>query len=222
MKSPQFLVGHCANCDSEEVNISSPLFCSSQCRDAAKLVRYVRAKRADGTYKRADIAEAIQMKLAMVLGGGYRERELTVSPEIRKSVLEEARGMCQQCGRRFNLKDPDAVPTIQHLHGDSNDLSNLKAFCRRCNMSDAQSRFRVVVPGSPQAEMAADLRRRWSSPEPIRLCDDHLTWNARWRELRSHSKHVLMLAEDIMESADDTDLPGFIGWTEQGTPIQDI
>ncbi|MGH9056425.1 MAG: hypothetical protein ACRDYY_11285 [Acidimicrobiales bacterium] len=35
------------------------------------------------------------------------------------------------------------------------------------------------------------------------------------------TREVLLLREDIGESAGDEDLPGFLGWTEQGTPIQE-
>jgi len=68
--------------------------------------------------------------------------------------------------------DPDAVATIQHVHGNSNELSNLKAFCNRCNLADVQSRFVPIEPGSAPAALAFELRARCSSPEPLRLCDD--------------------------------------------------
>ena len=166
------------------------------------------------------------MRLAMVLGGGYPEQARRLSPQIREEVFRRAGGRCENCGRLLDLDgtsgDPDAVATIQHVKGDSSDLSNLKAFCRRCNTTDAQSRFVPVVPGSPEAELAAELRTRWSAPEPIRVCDDDQRWKGIWRDLEREAKAAILARDELEEAASDEDLPGFQGWTDQGTPIQDV
>lgn len=165
------------------------------------------------------------MRMAMVLGGGYPERERRVSGSVRATVFERAGGHCEECGRLLDMDgstgDPDAVPTIQHVSGSSNDPSNLKAFCRRCNLADAQSRFVRVEPGSPEAKLAEELAIRWSSPRPLRLCDDEVEWKTMWRELAQEARETLRDWEGLEESAGDEDLPGFLGWTDGGTPIQD-
>lgn len=70
--------------------------------------------------------------------------------------------------------------------------------------------------------MAADLAARWSSPEPLRLCDDDQRWKGMWRELARSAREVIREHEEMADLEGDEDLPGFRGWTEQGTPIQDI
>jgi 5-methylcytosine-specific restriction endonuclease McrA len=194
--SPRYISGSCANCDSSAVTTEAPLFCSPRCRQAAELVRYVRACHRDGRDQRDDVKEAIQMKLAMVLGGGYPERERQVPPKIRAEVFRRANDRCEECGRPLDFDsstgDPDAIPTIQHLQGNANDLSNLKAFCRRCNMADAQSRFVPLAAGSSEAGMADELRKRWSSSEPLRLCDDDERWKGIWRQLARSARERLL------------------------------
>jgi 5-methylcytosine-specific restriction endonuclease McrA len=194
-RSYLYISGACANCDSLALTVRTPLFCSQRCRQAAELVRYVRACRSDGRDQLPDVKEAIRTKMAMVLGGGYPERERQVPPEIWAEVFNRAGGRCESCGRSLDFDrsagDPDAIPTIQHVFGTSNDVANLKSFCRRCNLDDAESRFVLLVPGSPQEEMAAELVTRWSSIEPLRLCDDERRWESTWSEL-SRSARVLI------------------------------
>ncbi|MGO9333029.1 MAG: HNH endonuclease, partial [Acidimicrobiales bacterium] len=193
--TPRSLSGTCANCDSPDVTAQSPLFCSPRCLQAAQLVRYVRACRRDGRDQRPDVMEAIHMKRAMILGGGYPEERRQLPPETRAEVFRRADGRCENCGRSLDFEhstgDQDAVPTIQHVQGNSNDLSNLKAFCWRCNLTDAETRLVPVAPGSPEAIMAADLTARWSSPEPLRLCDDDQRWKSIWRHLARLAREVI-------------------------------
>ena len=57
---------------------------------------------------------------------------------------------------------------------------------------------------------------------PLRICDDDTQWNDIWRDLTKEAKDVIQLEGEKAESSDDRDLPGFMGWTEQGTPIQEF
>jgi 5-methylcytosine-specific restriction endonuclease McrA len=187
MEARHYRVGTCANCDSPAITPQAPLFCSQRCRQAAELVRYVRGCRRDGRDRLADVREAVRVRLAMVLGGGYPERERLVAVETRAEVFRRAGGHCEQCGRVLDFVrstgDPNAIATIQHVHGDSNEPDNLQAFCRRCNIDDARARFVPVQAGSDAAKTAAELERRWSAAEPLRLCDDDLDWKTRWHGL---------------------------------------
>ncbi|MCL6104838.1 MAG: hypothetical protein M1483_04320 [Actinobacteria bacterium] len=173
------------------MTIKSPLYCSSQCRQAAELVRYVRARRREGRDTHPDIVEVIEIKLAMVLGGGYPERERKVSEEIREVVFRRSGGVCEQCGCVMDFERKtgnfDTIPTVQHVTGNSNDLSNLKAFCNRCNVTDAKSRFVLVENGSPEAAMAEEISARCSAPRPLRLCDDE-NWKHIWQGLSSTAR----------------------------------
>jgi 5-methylcytosine-specific restriction endonuclease McrA len=219
-----FEAGRCVNCDGPGVTVTAPLYCSPRCKQAAGLVRYVRARRADGMESRPDIREAIQMRLAMVLGGGYPEARRQVTAEVRAVIYARAEGQCEECGclldRDGSSGNPDSLATIQHVNGNSNDPENLKAFCRRCNMADAQAKFVRVEPGSSQGLIARQLAERWSSPKPLRLCDV-ANWNDIWSALAREAKDVLRQWEELDESAGDEDLPGFMGWTDGGTPIQE-
>ena len=223
---PEYELGTCFNCGSTDVTIGAPLYCSPQCRQSAELVRYVRARRREGRDGEPDIVEAIQTRMAMVLGGCYPEQQRRVPEATRRLVFERAKGRCQEYGRELTFgqpaDDPESVATIQHVSGSSNDLDNLLAFCRRCNLADAQSRFVPVESGSAEAQLANELQNRWMSEEPMRICDDETRWNGIWRSLTNGAKEVLRRNAEIEDSADDRDLPGFKGWTEQGTPIQDF
>jgi hypothetical protein len=112
-----FTPGLCVNCDSHGVTVRSPLYCSPFCRQAAEVVRYVRACRGDGRWLLPDVKEAIQMRLAMVLGGGYTERERVLPQATRQLVFDRAGGRCESCGRLLDFDrstgDDDAIPTIQ-------------------------------------------------------------------------------------------------------------
>lgn len=191
----EFVAGRCVNCDGTPVTVASPLYCSQGCRQAAELVRYVRSATADGRIAQADVREAVQMRMAMVLAGGYPEAERRVSAALRRAVFERAGGKCEECGRDLDFDgssdDPDAVATIQHKAGNSNDVENLAAFCRRCNNADAQAKFVPVQPGSPQALLAQELRIRWTAPKPLRACDDHETWGSVWRRYNREAKELL-------------------------------
>lgn len=200
MEARHYRIGTCANCDSPEITLQTPLFCSQQCRQAAELVRYVRGCRRDGRDQLTDVQEAMRMRLAMVLGGGYPERERVVGAGTRAELFRRAGGRCEQCGRLLDFDqsrgDPDAIATIQHVHGDANELDNLKAFCRRCNIDDAQSRFVPLQRGSAAAKMAAELERRWSAAEPLRLCDDELEWKTNWQRLTKAAREWLRTKAD--------------------------
>lgn len=176
-----FTPGRCLNCDEPRVTSAAPLYCSEVCRQAAKAVRYARACVRDGRIASPDIQEAIQMRVAHVLAGGYAEKDRRISPEARHTVMENAGGHCQRCGRMFNPDDSEATATIQHLNGSSSELSNLRAWCRRCNMADAQSRFSPVLDDAPESRAFEELRARWESPIPLRACDDDERWNGDWR-----------------------------------------
>jgi len=130
---------------------------------------------------------------------GYPERERTVSADIRAEVFQRAGGLCESCGRTLDFDgtsgNPDLVPTIQHVEGNSNDLDNLKAFCNGCNMADAEAKFVPVEPGSPQAVLAAHLAERCASPIPMKLCDDDESWNDIWRGLASSARDVIRQRE---------------------------
>lgn len=98
---PQFVAGLCANCGCPSVTIVSSLYCGELCKQSANLVRYARACHSDGRDRSPDIREAIQMRMASVLGGGYPERARHVPDDVRSAVFERAGGLCENCGRKL-------------------------------------------------------------------------------------------------------------------------
>jgi len=77
----------CPNCDSPVPDAT--LFCTELCRDEAKFVRYYRERIADGTRWKSDIREAVRIKRAQILRGGYDARARRVPHAIRQSVIVE-------------------------------------------------------------------------------------------------------------------------------------
>ena len=201
----EWTVGTCVNCSGPDVTVKSPLFCSERCMQAASLVRYVRRCKRDGRDQRADVQEAIQMRMAHILGGGYPVEERAVPPQIRAEIFQRARNRCELCGRALDMHgtggDLDAQAQIHHVAGSSSDPGNLRAVCRRCNMADSQSKFRPTLPGSPEAVLAKELEARWSSPTPLRPCDDEERWKDQWPALKRQAQEELEMRSDLRNEA---------------------
>jgi hypothetical protein len=173
---PSFDAGRCANCGQSAL-AASPLFCSEVCSQTAKLVRYARRKVLDGTVDRPDIAEAIQIRLALILGGGYPAKARTIPTLVRRAVFDRDSFTCQLFGA--------PATEIDHIGSSSNDLSNLRALCGACNLGLAQAH---LVPAGPDESRVADaIWRRIETARPVRLCDDEVNWDILWRQLKSQA-----------------------------------
>jgi hypothetical protein len=189
------LLGQCANCDGFEVTLKTPLFCSERCQQAARFVRYARGCSRDGRVEDPDVQEAIHLQLAMVLGGGYPNRDRRLPQAIREHVFERAGFKFEQCGCVLDIDRSgptrDAYATIQHVHGSSPDPGNLQALCNTCTTANAESRFVPVEPGPEEHEYAKLLKERWASPLPMRVCDDDENWATNWRSLAKAAKEAI-------------------------------
>lgn len=153
----------CPNCDQL---ISTPkLFCSELCKQVAKFIRYVRACRQDGRDQQPDVQEAIQIKLAMILGEGYPEQERRLPEPIRNAVIQRDGGRCKKCGKPGNQ--------IDHIQGSSSEMQNLKLLCRACHNKKTTAAFIPITPESSPEVLKKEevLDRRIGSPAPLRLCD---------------------------------------------------
>jgi 5-methylcytosine-specific restriction endonuclease McrA len=166
----------CANCDSPVPDGS--LFCTDLCRDEAKFVRYYRERIADGALWKPDVREAIQIKRAHILSGGYNARERLVPDAIRQSVIERDGRKCRSCG--------DAGTEIDHIKGDRSILENLQLLCADCHRQKTMRKFqRITADAHPELwARAAALDERAMADEPSRLCD-HADWKGLWRLIRS-------------------------------------
>lgn len=153
------------------------LFCSVECADEAKFVRYVRRCTRDGRIERPDVLDAIRIRFAMIVGGGYPERERHMPPSIRRAVIARDGGRCQQCGQ------PGA--DIDHIEGSSNEIENLQLLCRRCHNKKTIAGLVEIGPGDEDYEETMERAKRLSSrieaSVPKRPCDDDRHWDTRYR-----------------------------------------
>lgn len=163
----------CLNCDGPVDDGAN--FCSPLCVQTAKTIRYGRAVYADGRIELPDVAEALRIKLASVLGGGYPEAERRVSSARRAAVFTRDGGICQLCH--------DAPATqVDHLDGSSDDLENLRGVCDSCHRGRTLASVRAATPA--EVLIGIGIRARIDAASPLRACDDHETWAGTWRSLQ--------------------------------------
>jgi len=162
------------------------LFCSDLCRQEAKLVRYVRSCQKDGRINQEDVIEAIQIKFAHILSGGYPAKNRYLSQSIRTRVIEQAKGLCQLCGEQGT--------EIDHIDGDSNDLDNLQLLCHKCHLKKTKSHLKELTSASPGYEEKIkkqnDLIERIESIFPLKICDDEIKWQKEWKSLYIERKNI--------------------------------
>jgi 5-methylcytosine-specific restriction endonuclease McrA len=168
----------CLNCDRPLDGSRKPLlFCSERCAEEAHTIRYVRRVVADGRILDPEVAEAVKIRVGMVLGGGYAKSERKLSVELREMIFARD-GACQICGGE--------ATQIHHVNEDHeriardiNDPANLQAICDPCHRRTTLSTFRVLRPEEEAG--AARLRERIESLHPLRQCDDDQNWASSWR-----------------------------------------
>ena len=193
----------CANCDTPLPPQIQGLLCSEGCTQAASWVRYVKKAISDGRDRDPDVQDAIQMKLAHVLGGGYRESARRISAAVRAAVIERDDGRCQSCG--------EAGTEVDHVDTtDNTNLENLQLLCHHCHMTKSQLNLR---PAPPEIRaIAAALHLRVTVEPPLRLCDDVVRWPAEWRRLKSERRARLL--DELAELGfDRNDFPG-VSWAD--------
>jgi len=174
---PDYEVDICQNCDKElprELALRGRLFCSEKCQQMAEIVRYGRATLRDGRYDHDPLVrEAIDIRIAIIFGGGYPKKARTLSHEQREVIFTRDGGRCRFCGA--------PATDIDHIAGSSSDSENLQALCKSCNMAKVRAHFR---PGTP--ESAAEGNAIWTrirAIQSVRLCDDETKWSTGWREI---------------------------------------
>jgi hypothetical protein len=172
----------CVNCD-QPIPLIRPvrLYCSQPCSDEAHFVRYFRRCKRDGRIKRRDVIEAIQIKLALILGDGYDAQKRRLSRAERDAVMARDLRVCQGCGKTGT--------TIDHISGDSNEPDNLQLLCRACHNKKTKSAFVEITSEHPRsAELKAkmkELRSRAEALLPQRDCDNEEQWSRLYHDLMS-------------------------------------
>jgi 5-methylcytosine-specific restriction endonuclease McrA len=172
----------CPNCDRQMTE--AVLFCSDLCRDEAKFVRYFRACIRDGRLEQPDVQEALRIRLAHILGGGYPGRLRRLSKEIRETVFVRDQRRCQKCGGEANQ--------IDHIRGSSNDIDNLQLLCAKCHNEKTSEGFVKITPETHPEEWAKReaLLARVHAPQPTRLSDSP-EWDKVWRSVQKGRREVL-------------------------------
>jgi hypothetical protein len=169
----------CLNCGSDLTWAS--LYCSEYCKQVAKDIRYARKSINEGKIKEKDIQDAIGIRLLMLSGGGYPVAERTLSPELRTAVFERDNYICRRCGKE--------ATQIDHIAGNSNELSNLQALCEDCNFEKALDGLTFITEETHPEEWARQqqfydsIALRIATSIPLRICDDSDNWEKLWREI---------------------------------------
>lgn len=178
----------CVNCEGQiQATKQVRLFCSELCADEAKFVRYFRRCRNDGRIHEPDVQEAIQIRFAHIMGGGYDSAARKISKSVRASVFERDKGRCRICG--------GVGVDIDHISGDADDLDNLQLLCKSCHNRKTQQQIVEIAPTDPRyrahVSKAKSLRTRCESILPLRLCDDEELWPKQQAQIRSDWRKTL-------------------------------
>ena len=177
----------CVNCDRPLGEPKRPyLFCSELCKQEAAYVRYNRRVHRDERFKLPDVQEAINIRLALILGGGYPARERHLSPEARAAIVTREGGRFRLCGAPATEIDHIAGP----IDGDINHPDNLQALCHDCHTAKTLSGLVPITPESHPDEWAKAqaLQARVDAPIPLRPCDDDENWAAEWRQFAAERR----------------------------------
>ncbi len=167
------------------------LYCSLRCHDEAKTVRYARKKHEQhGIDLPSDISNAIRIRMAHVLSGGYDAAARRLTPEVYRAVWERDGGRCVLC----QAPGQD----VDHIDGPSSELSNLRLLCKACH-NDVTLAHLHPTDDPVVIARAAALRQRVDAPEPLLPCDA-AGWSRQWRQW----------VKDHVVETDHADLPSKI------------
>jgi hypothetical protein len=140
----------------------------------------------DGRVNQPDVKDALLIRMAHILSGGYRENERRLRPSGRRAVIERDKGLCQECGQLGT--------DIDHIDGNSNELENLQLLCKPCHNKKTKSKL-VPLPSKEEgAEIEAkrvSLLFRANSLTPQRGCDDEENWLTFNRQVISERRQAL-------------------------------
>lgn len=178
----------CLNCGERLLSPTSPkLYCSVGCSQEAELVRYARRCIKDGRIERPDVLEAIRIRLAHIMAGGYHKQERHIPPDVRQVVIARDKGRCCICGQPGT--------EIDHIDGSSSKLENLQLLCNRCHNKKTHANIVEVHAGDKGYEtIKAKYDLFWERVEtrhPMRICDDEEDWKGLYRTYMAECRQAL-------------------------------
>src|SRR5437763_2238394 len=124
----------CPNC--ENVFEEPKVFCSEQCQQVAIFVRDHRRYIDDGRFEQPDFQQLFYDRFVLLMSG-YSPSARRVPKRIRAAAIARDGGRCRKCGAPTNI--------IDHIQGNSQELSNLQVLCDACNWAKARERY-VPIP----------------------------------------------------------------------------
>lgn len=196
----------CANCD-REITERAAVFCDKFCTAFADTVRYARRTIADGRIATADVQEVLGTKLLMLAGGGYPKEQRRLSQAKRRAIFERDEYKCQLCGV--------TATEVDHIRGNSDDPSNLRAICGPCNRGAAFRNARAITRKDNPKEWKrlqkhyAEVALRIGAALPLRLCDDATVWPECWKGIFAERKGRFREIEE-QEESDFEDVDGYL------------
>ena len=166
----RLLIRPCANC-ARPIKGGSKVFCCELCSDVPNTIRYIRRTIEDGRIEDPLVQDAIDIKLALILAGGYPKSARRLSAHQRSDVVSTAQGRCAKCGAPGD--------EVDHIKGSSSDSTNLQLLCHECHLEkthDAMSPApEVLIEG-----VSRPILRRARNEIPNQPCDssdwDHRRW----------------------------------------------
>jgi len=186
-------LGHCANCDTPLDPRGHPtLYCCEYCKSYAKDVRYFRACDRNGRAKDPDTREALNIRMAHLVVGGYSSKARRVAPAMRSAVLAANDGLCLACNKA-------PATEVDHIGGPGGERDNLQGLCDPChNTKTTASTTSPMGPGEKAIRDAflARVRRK----EPLRASDDDVAWEKTWPPLFAATRRWCGPQEDPFEA----------------------
>ncbi len=172
----------CPNCES--IIREGKLFCKELCKEEAKYIRYYRACISSGRISQPDVREALRIRIAHILGGGYPAQLREISKELRQLVISKYKGLCKVCGKSANQ--------IDHIKGNSNELKNLQLLCAKCHNEKTIKNFVPITAETHPLEWIKynELLIRATARKPIKPCDSS-RWENEWRYILTSRRQIL-------------------------------
>ena len=182
----------CLNCDKKfRSGKLAKLYCSELCKQEAKFIRYARACFRDGRIEKPDVLEAIQIRLAFIMGEGYSERDRYLPKSLRKKVFQKHDGQCAICG--------NPATDIDHINDSSDNIENLQLLCTTCHNEKTKAGFIEITPEVENYDKFMEKRKKiFSRIEieiPLKICDDDINWNSIYKKELSERRNIVKLSK---------------------------